>query len=244
MSYQILPNIIFILSVLGILLLILKRLPEASALTQAEPKENAEETLLEKGLPTKAISNIKVKTKFIAKKIWNFVLEAKDLKPHEAAGYKIKKIFGGKLSGVKTAVHTPPKTFHTVKNEQYFLDIIKLEPKNLTHYDALGKYYLENHNVTDAKDIYLYLTKHQPGNEAYHAKLAFCYYQTKNFNKAAEHYQKSLALDSTQPNRYYNLGLSLEASKRHEEALKAIAKALEIEPTNEKYKQTLQKIKK
>lgn len=206
--------------------------------------ESAEKTLLDKGLPAQAISKVKVKLTFITKKVWNFVLEAKDLKPHEATGYRMKKIFGGRLPGIKKQTIHVPKTFHEVKNEQYFLDIIKLEPKNLSHYDSLGKFYLDNSNFSDAKDIYLYLTNHQPGNEAYQAKLAYCYYQFKEYTKAVEHYKKSLALDSTQPNRYYNLGLSLEASGNHQEAQEAISKAVELEPNNEKYTQALSKLKK
>ncbi len=241
MSYQILPNIIFILSILGILLIILKHLPEASMAIGKEPKESAEKALIEKGLPAQAISKIKVSIGLITKKIWNFALEAKDLKPHEATGYKMKKIFGGRLPGFKKPPIVIPRTFHEVKNEQYYLDIIKLEPKNLTHYDSLGKFYLDNNNISDAKDIYLYVTNHQPGNEAYQAKLAYCYYQCKEYGKASEHYQKSLALDSTQPNRYYNFGLSLDASGKHTDAINAFKKALELEPNNEKYKLALSK---
>jgi len=81
-----------------------------------------------------------------------------------------------------------------------------------------------------AQDIYLYCVNHEPANPDYQARLAFCYYQHKKFAKAAQAYQKSVTLDSTQPTRYYNLGLALKAAGRPAEADRAIHKALELEP--------------
>ena len=245
MSYQIIPNIIFIVSLLGIILIILKQLPEASkSLENFTPELEANEKLQEKGLPAQAVSKVKVKMTLFTKKVWNFVLEAKDLKPHALAGYKMKKIFGGRLPAFKKPkAFEAPKVLNEVRDESYYLDVIKLEPKNLSHYDALGKFYLEQKKLDDAKDIYLYLANHQPANADFQAKLAYSYYQVKEFAKAAEAYQKSLDLDSTQPNRYYNLGLSLEALGQHDEARKNMAKALELEPENPKYQNGIKKIK-
>jgi tetratricopeptide (TPR) repeat protein len=244
LSYQILPNIIFIFSVLGILLIILKHLPEAAVRAEEQAKQPpAHHRLLEMGLPAQAISKIRVTVIFSLKKIWNFLLEAKDLKPHAHTGYKIKKLFGNRLPGFKKPL-PQPQTFHEVKNEQYYLDNIKMQPKNLSHYDALGKFYITQENLNDAKDIYNYCVNHEPANPDYQARLAFCFYQQKDFDKAAEHYQKSIALDSTQPNRYYNLGLALKAAGKPAEANLAIHKALELEPENPKYKEALKLVEK
>ena len=223
--------------------IILRHLPEAgSAVEEQPPHIAAQQKLLEKGLPAQAISRIKVAVVFSSKKIWNFILEAKDLKPYAAAGYRMKKIFGGKLplfgqSGAQ------PQTSGEAKSEQDYLDEIKLEPKNLSHYDALGRFYLDKEKLGDAQDIYQYLVNHQPANPEYQARLAYCFYQSKNYLKAAEHYQKSLALDSTQPNRYYNLGLSLTAAGQKPEAARALEKALELEPQNPKFLDALEKLK-
>ena len=158
----------------------------------------------------------------------------------------MKKIFGGKLPtlpGFKKA-EAPPLTTADIRNEQYYLDVIRLQPRNLANYDALGKFYLDQGNTNDAKDIYLYAVNHEPANPDYQARLAYCLYVEKEFAKAAEHYQKSVALDSTQPNRYYNLGLSLEAAGETEQAINALNKAIELEPKNPKYSQSLKKIQK
>ncbi len=216
--------------------MILRRLSEASSLQgQAVPEPKVHEKLLGKGLPAEAFSKLSSFLKFWAHKIWNFMLEAKDLKPHAAAGYRMKKIFNDRLPMFKKPAAPPPLTFHKEIDEQHYLDIIKLDPKNLANYDALGKYYLDEKSHEDARDIYLYLASHQPNNPEYHARLAFCFYQSKMFDKAAEHYKKSLALDSTQPNRYYNLALSLEADGKIDEALRNFEKAIALEPTSGKY---------
>ena len=212
MSYQIIPNITFILAVLGILLLIIRRLPQTDGDQTGQEASAAGQRLLDKGLPVVALSKIKSQSKFWIKKIWNFILEAKDLRPYSAAGYQMKKIFAGTLPGFGKPEPQKPLTTGDVRNEQYYLDNIKLQPKNLAHYDALGKFYIGTDNFTEAADIYLYLTNHKPTTADFHARLAYCYYQLKNYQKAAESYKKSIALDSTQPNRYYNLALCWEAA--------------------------------
>ena len=228
LSYQIIPNITLILAILGILLMVIRRLPEA-AKNESEPK--AEDKLKAKGLPVIALSKVKTWLKFSVKKTWNFILEAKDLRPHAAAGYQMKKIFVEKLPVFNTSAGQKPLTTNEVKNEQYYLDNIRLQPKNFGHYDALGKFYISQENYEDAANTYAYLTGHQPQNPDFHARLAYCYYQQKNYAKAAESYKKSLALDSTQPNRYYNLGLCLEQAGKLQEAATNFEKAASLEPS-------------
>ncbi len=215
--------------------MVLRRLPEAVTSNSQDTKEpSADKKLLAKGLPAEAFSKVKTNVQFWIKKTWIFILEAKDLKPHAAAGYRMKKIFSRSKPPEKKSPPAPITT-HEVKNEQYYLYMIKLQPKHLEHYDALGKFYLEQGSLEDARDIYQYLASHQPTSPDFQARLAYCYYQTKQFEKAAEHYQKSLALDSTQPNRYYNLGLSLEAGGKFPDAVKSFEQAIGLEPKNSKY---------
>lgn len=241
MPYQILPNLIFILSVLGILALILRRLPEASELHRQEERLPVEARLQSKGLPAAAVSGSKTAALFLGKKVWNFMLEAKDIKPTAAAGYRIKKLFGARFkphnpkpAEAQTPVETSPAPT-AVKDENYYLDAIKKNPKNLVNYDALGRYYIEAGLAVDARDIYQYLTRHQPGNADFHARLAYCFYMLKDFAKTADHYRKSLTLDSTQPNRYYNLGLVLEVLGKNQEAATALSQAIALEPSNAKF---------
>ncbi|MDE2311808.1 MAG: tetratricopeptide repeat protein [Patescibacteria group bacterium] len=235
MSYQILPNLIFILAVLGMLILVLRRLPEATDLDQnASPDKPAAQRLADKGLPAIAASRVKSWLKFKLQKLWHFMLEAKDLRHTAAAGYKIKKIFGQNQAAARRPAPVDIKP-QEAKDEQYFLGLIKKDPKNLDNYDSLGRYYLESKDYAGALDIYDYLSQHAPANPEYHAKLAFCHYQEKQYEQAAGHYQKSLALDSLQPNRYYNLSLAQEALGKFVEAAQAAGQAVTLEPGNVKY---------
>lgn len=235
MSYQIIPNVIFILAVLGIILMILRRLPEAGEKAAASVDSQPGSALKAKGLPVETLSKIKTVLRFWLKKIWNFILEAKDLRQHSVMGYKVKKILGYNGGTRKLPVAIDGLAQTQAKDEQYYLDIIKNEPKNLPHYDELGKFYISHQNFSDAKETYLYMTSHQPTNPDTQARLAFCYYQLKNYVRAAEAYKKSLALDSTQPSRYYNLGLCLEAFGQEAQAAENFQKAVALEPSVKYY---------
>ncbi len=239
LSYQFLPNIIFILAVVGIILIILRRLPAA---INPEPNnvsaDSFDQKLADKGLPTLNISKIKTSLKLWWKKFWNFVLEAKDLKPSAKAGYQIKKFFKKTHKTARQASapqEIAAETRTQIKDENGFLEAIKKEPKNLKLYDDLGKFYLAQKNYPEAKDIYLYLTHHEAGNSDYHAKLALCFYQTGIYDQAVKNYETSLSLDSTQPNRYYNLGLCFGALEKWDEAVLAFEKAIDLEGKNAKF---------
>lgn len=230
---------------MGIILIILRRLPEAGKEdSEMTPKENIHSLLSSKGLPAKTISKSKTWLKIWVKKSWNFILEAKDLKPTNAVGYKFKKIFQIKAPApvLRTEVNLQSIPVpQIVKDENYYFDLIKREPKNLSHYDALGKYYLENTSFSDSKDIYLYLTNHEPTNPEYFGRLAYSCYKLAEYDLAAENYKKSLALDSIHPNRYYNLGICYQHLEKYQEAVEAFKKAVELDPENLKFVQTLSK---
>lgn len=236
MSYQLIPNLLFIFAVLGIVLIILRHLPEAVAQQQHEDPSKVLEKLSEKGLPAMAISSLKSQAKLWGNRAWHFMLEAKDLKPTAVAGYKIKKIFGKQAASVTKPAEPVRQAIVTdVKNEDYYLEGIKRNPKNLVLYHELGKYYLDHGSTEDAKDIYQYLVKHDPTNAEYFSKLAQCYFKLKEYAKAVENYDKSLSLDSTQPNRLYNRGICLEILGKFKEAVESFENAINLESQNPKF---------
>ncbi len=245
-----LPNIVFIFAMLGIVIIILRHLPEAVKAEQAQV--SVEQKLTEKGLPARAVSSARATLKLWLRKLWNFVLEAKDLRPHSVAGYKIRKIFGSQhaptqsLSQVPAASHpiqTATESTHKQfaaatqpkPSEQDHLEAIKQDPKNLYNYFLLAKFYADSSSFQDAVDVLEYLTKHDPTNAEYYAKLAACQYKLGRFAEASSHYKTSIGLDSTQPNRYYNLGVSLEAEGKFEEAAATLEQAIKMEPKNNRF---------
>lgn len=80
-------------------------------------------------------------------------------------------------------------------------------------------------------------------NPVYWARLGYVQYHLGAYMEAIRCYQKSLALDSNQANRYYNLALAHEAVQEHAESLAALDQALALDPGNAKYKQTRDALK-
>ena len=54
-------------------------------------------------------------------------------------------------------------------------------------------------------------TAHASGNPDYWARLGFASFRLKDFTQASTAYKKSLDLDSSHANRYYNLAQSYKA---------------------------------
>lgn len=241
MSFNLLPNISLILAVAGLLILVGRRIPEAKKRLNEESvtassDEGAKAGILSLHLP----SRLWGKLGFWANRLWHFLLEAKDIKKPAAVGYKIKKMLPRRKSATVETLETAEPL---VKDEQYFLDLIKNSPKDLDLYNQLGKFYTDAKRYPDARDIYLYLVKRDPGNAVFYARLAFASFKLGLFQEAVTNYEKSLALDSAQPNRYYNLALSLEAQGKDEEAMLPVQKALELEPENKKYGELLETLR-
>lgn len=224
MAYQLLPNIILLLSILGIFVLVLRRLPEATSLDDEEAAAAAEPRLrmLAKGLPARAASRSKALLSVTVRRVWNFMLEAKGLRQGPAVNYKIKKIWQRK----------PPVP---KRNEIYYLEQIKAYPKDLEQYNRLGQFYMDQKNYSEARNVYDYLTKHAPANSDYLAKLGYTYLHLQDYDNAVAVYSKALGLDPSHPNRYYNLALAYTALRKPQDALKALDKAVSLEPSNPKY---------
>ncbi|MEK7618364.1 MAG: hypothetical protein AAB410_04440 [Patescibacteria group bacterium] len=244
LSYQIFPTLIFFLAIFAAILMVLRRLPEIN--NPANKKlENAgmeiHKKLQEMGMPALAASKIKHYGVFWLKKIWRFMLEAKEMAPTGASVLKIKNLFAvrQKINGGAALAEEINSGENENKTEQDFLASIQKEPKNYLHYDNLGKFYLSRGQFGDAKDIYLYLTAHASGNPDYWARLGFASFRLKDFTQASTAYKKSLDLDSSHANRYYNLAQSYKALGEIEAAKASIKKALQMDSQNFKFLELL-----
>lgn len=224
---------------MGIIILILRRLPEAAALQEAERQlaSAPEAELTRKGLPILSISKGKAFLSFWLKRLWHFILEAKDLKHSAPVTYRIKKIFSKRAKVTHATIDRESVAETAEKDEAYYLERIKEEPKELDNYGALGQFYIQQGNFSDAQNVFEYLIKHDAGNSNHYAKLGYCKTHLGMYEDAVANYEKALALDSSHPNRYYNLGFALKALNRFEESANALKKAIELEPTNSKYQQ-------
>ncbi len=241
MSFQILPNLIFLFAVLGIIILILRRIPEATGSTplpginhDPEQLKEAGSELRDKGVPVAALSKTRQVIVAAGKKVWRFILEAKGLSQAPRVNYKINKILGRSESEEKTNV---------VLDENYYIDQIKRFPKDWQHYNNLGQYYLDSRSYEDALGVYEYLTKQDAANDDFWARLGFAKFGKNDYKGAVESYGKAIELDQSHPNRYYNLGLAYLELKQIDKAVAALEKAIQLEPENSKYTEALTEAK-
>lgn len=249
MWYHILPTILFLCAVLGIIILILRRIPEASALDALDTMAQTEQRLKQKGVSVEKTFPVKTWLVFWLKRFWNFLLEAKDMRHQGVVQYRIKRMFQKAAPAASkpvpqavapvSAPATVPveeKVVLESQDEAYYLERIKKEPKNLQRYSALGNFYLHTKNFIDAQGVYEYLTKYDPGNSSYWARLAYVRLSRGLHLEAIDTYVKTIALDPSNPSRYYNLGLAYKAVGKWKESAEQFGRACELEPNNVKYK--------
>ncbi len=242
MSFQVLPNLIFLFSLVGIIVLILRRVPQATGVNslhalKSEEAPAPEEQLREKGVPAVTLSESRKVVNAAGKKVWKFMLEAKGLSHTATVNHRIKKFLH-----ISRKKELPPAE-SIFMDEKYYIEQIKRFPKDWQQYNNLGQYYIEHHNYEDALGVYEYLTQQDPLNDAFWAKLGYVKMRKSDFTGAAESYEKSVGLDSSHPNRYYNLALADIETEKFSEAQDALKKALQLEPENQKYKDALDEVK-
>jgi tetratricopeptide (TPR) repeat protein len=229
MPYNLLSNLTLLVSILGIIVLVLRKLPQAveeEAEASAILNESGE-ALASKGLPARAVSRTRSWVKLLSHKVWQFMLEAKGLKHAPKINYNFKRILK-KNSEPETK---PP----IARSEQYYIDLIKRHPKDLFNYDQLGQFYMEARKYPDSANVYEYLSKHDPANSSYFAKLGLSRLHAQQFDLSAAAYEQAMKLDPSHPNRYYNLALAYQGQKMWSEAVRSLKKALDLEPRNQKY---------
>ncbi len=231
MPYNLVANLILIVSILGVIIMVVRRLPQAVDQHEedklADDSGVAGEILAEKGLPTKAASRVKSFMQIVWHKIWQFMLEAKGLKHAPKISYNFKRILKKENeSEVKKPI---------ARGEQYYIKLIKRHPKELVYYDQLGQFYLEARKYNDAANVYDYLTEHNTTNSSYFAKLGLAQLHDQEFGKSEAAYATSIKLDPSHPNRFYNLALAFQGQKKWKQAVGALDSALELDPNNQKY---------
>lgn len=219
--------------------MVMRRLPDALAEPDAaSPEQGPSNPLFQTGKLVSLWHRVRALFLFWAKRIWQFILEAKGMRHSATVSYRIQKIF--KKSVPKMDALTPRDTLPGIKDEQYYLARIKVESKNLDNYNALGSYYLDRENFVEAQNVYEYLINHDPASSEYYAKAGYCKLRQNLFAEAISFYEKSLVLDSSHPNRFYNLALAHQGAGKIGLGLEAARKALVLEPGNAKYQQILE----
>lgn len=239
--------VILILSGLGIIAVFLSKLPLALIV---RPPGRGRILHAADGL----VDYFWQKIKRLVHRMWQSVLEAKDIKPPTiltSQASRLKKVFRIRIKeSEKEPSWLPEVAEHSVNvqpgpaaaaepqhktAEELYLETIKRDPNNKQAYEGLGRLYLQEKNYAEAVEIFEFLTKAEPNRDIYWSNLGISLYSTKQYRGASQAYEAALKINSKIPARWINLALCFEAIDEHQRALRAINKALELDLRNTNY---------
>lgn len=234
------------LCVLGLLVVFLRRIPEVvhEKGQMALDAENAE--LNFKALSKKFGNVAWDKTKFFSsifgKKVWHFMLEAKDLKQGQILAAKFAHLVKPRSKvlniGAFNSIKKADRLIEEDKNEeaeQILIAVIRKHPHEYLAYESLLRIYFKQKKFDDVTEILEFLVAHNPTNHSYWAQLGNVMLSTRRFKEAIEAYQKSLELNALVPARFVNLGLAQQAAGDLENARKNFQQGVDLDPSNMQY---------
>lgn len=226
---------IFIVSALGLVTLLVSKVPEASGKVQLSSKIIGATEGLGSYLWHKMRAGLG--------KFWHFVLEAKDLKPKAkitAQVQNLKKVFKVRIrNSAAEQVWLPESVELSTKQEvkaasleELYLSAIKKNPKDQNAYEGLAQHYLQEKNFNEAAETFGYLAQLNPNNDVYWSNLGLTQYSLRQYPQAIKSYERALNLNSKVPARWINLSLCFEAVGEYAKAVKAIRTALDFDKRN------------
>jgi tetratricopeptide (TPR) repeat protein len=93
-----------------------------------------------------------------------------------------------------------------------------------------------------AEKCYLQAATKDPDNARIYNRLGVIYLQTNNYKDAIEAFRGAIRFDDRVASRHYNLALAYMGKRDTRSAERCLREALRQEPTNEKYRKTLESI--
>ena len=245
-------TVIFIILILsglvGILVIVARRLPDLAAVdveTIAERRHKAtKEKILIQRLAGSTKSSIKKAFKIFRPLEWKIRNKFRELYRKVLdmeREYKINQVKRGEgeIQEVKTdELLTKAKNFvdsgNFIQAERLFIDLIKLDNKNLSAYQGLGDLYSRQKNYDHAKEICEYVLKVDPKNSDTLAQLSEICRLNSELKEALDYSQKALREEPNSPKFLDNL---LEISiilKDKRLAKETYQKLKKINPDNKK----------
>lgn len=234
---------------LGILIMFLRKIPEvAEAKGQLKfngfKNSNTEEITDESiRFLEKLGMRLKEATKRLLGKVWQFMLEAKDLKEGRILASNFSKIVAGSSKRVINiaAFNQIKKAERQIEQgdlegaEETYFEILKKHPHEYPAYEGLIRIYTKQKKNEELQEILEYLIQHHPGNHSYHAQLGKLHLSNRRFAEAAEEYEKSIDLNTLIPARFANAGLAYQGMGNSLKACEYYRKAMDLEPSNMQY---------
>jgi tetratricopeptide (TPR) repeat protein len=245
MSFGIIQNVLIVLCVVGILILFVRKLPEVVeeqgqlhiGLSADEPKK-----IDYSGLSRSFLSKLGYSFDMLFKKIWHFMLEAKDLQQTQTITNRLAQIVTPKRRVINIGVYNALKKAERqveqnqldLAEETYF-EVIRKHPHEYSAYEGLLRIYTEQKKYDDLLEVLEFLVAHNPLNDSYYAKMGNTLLSLRRYTAAIAAYQKSLEIKDTVPARYINIGQCYKAMGKLDQAIGYLQKGADLEPTNIQY---------
>ncbi|MFI5240225.1 MAG: tetratricopeptide repeat protein [Candidatus Saccharimonadia bacterium] len=135
---------------------------------------------------------------------------------------------------IETALNYAEKLYSEKKYiaaEKAYLEVIKLDHKNISAYTSLGKIYLNMKNFADAIECCQIAAQLAPGAPAF-ANLGSAYFENKNYIKSIAAYEKSIMFEPSSK-RYVGLGKAYTKLSNWPKAISALEKAITLEDSRQ-----------
>lgn len=116
----------------------------------------------------------------------------------------------------------------------------KIAHELVTHADEAFR----KKDYKEAEKYYLQAAAKDPENARIYNRLGVIYLQIKNYKDAIEAFRRALKFDDRVASRHFNLALAYLGKRDFRSAEKCLREGIRLEPTNEKYRKTLEAIHK
>ncbi|GAC1413305.1 MAG: hypothetical protein NVSMB66_4860 [Candidatus Doudnabacteria bacterium] len=243
MSFPFIANLIILLSVLGILVIFLRRIPEVV-------QENGQLQFASTGKGSRSSGGFlsALGKSFVGlfaallRPVWHFMLEAKDLKQGQILASKFASFVKPKVKivnvGAFNSIRKADRLFKEGQEEeaeQTYIQVIRKYPHEYSAFEGLVKIYFKQKKFDDTMEILEFLVSHNPTNDLYLAQLGNAYLSVRRYTDAIKVYEKSLELNSLVPARFVNLGLAQQGAGKLSVARDNFHKAVDLDPSNMQY---------
>jgi tetratricopeptide (TPR) repeat protein len=113
--------------------------------------------------------------------------------------------------------------------EKAYLNVLKLDHKNVTAYSHLGVIYSTQKNLADAIECFQIATRLRPSGATFQ-NLGLAFYDNRNYVKSVAAYEKAIMLEAT-ASRYVGLSKAYRKLTNYPAAISALEKAIQLDPS-------------
>lgn len=121
-----------------------------------------------------------------------------------------------------------------LRAERALLTILKFDKKDASAYNRLGIIYAKQKDYDDAIKCFEIAKSIKPGASNYH-NLGLLYLETENFEKAQVAFEEAIDFDPKSAMRYIALAKVFDRTDRRKNAIEALEKAVELDPSAKNY---------